>query len=213
MTEEERKQRESARRHFDARDKRLTGDKARLALKWLMTTFPTVFNKQDPKPLKIKCTMDIIGVHKAAGGGIGTGFGINKLKLAIEGWVNTSRYQYALAQPGAKRYDPLTGLPVDAVTSEHMKNAKTRRAGLLRHLKRTKKLTNRPGPHKKSQKPAIQQKVKRDERREKAAQNPKEPTPRGKKKESPLSRQEEVVRDKEKPPMLVAFLCLINGNQ
>ncbi|MCP5127445.1 MAG: ProQ/FinO family protein [Gammaproteobacteria bacterium] len=89
----------------------------------LCETFPAVFNRQTPKPLKIGVgeeLMAMAGEHPAFAAWTRT-----QMRRAIKGYTRSFRYRKVLATGGA-RYD-LAGQPAGEVTPEQQALAQTPR--------------------------------------------------------------------------------------
>ena len=78
----------------------------------LINHWPELFNRDEPKPLKVGILHDLIADIQVRGIGFGTG----SLKAALAGYTHSASYLKALAA-GGQRYDR-TGQPCGEVTPE-----------------------------------------------------------------------------------------------
>ena len=85
-----------------------------------MELWPELFNRENPKPLKVGIADDLIqdiALRKQV-------FGTGALRAAVASYVQSPRYYRALMAGGA-RYD-LKGQPYGEVTPQEQKEAETR---------------------------------------------------------------------------------------
>ena len=91
--------------------------------KWLTSTFPKVFNMDEPKPLAIGIADEIKAAYLAAGGLEVLGFGYHlPVRRVLTKWVRHRLYHEAMTQEGAMRHN-LKGQPVEPVSDEHANRA------------------------------------------------------------------------------------------
>lgn len=110
-------------KELEVEQRKIRNGNAKACRKWLMSTFPFLFDPKNPKPLALGIIKDIKKAHAECGGVDALGFGSHlSVSRVLHRWTRDHRYLKALCQEGAVRFN-LLGEPVGPVSDDHIKEA------------------------------------------------------------------------------------------